>query len=144
MEEQQIADFETTKQNNEEAWPAFWQSGGAVDFSACTDPRAKELERRTVLSQYLIQIQSSGTHPPAETGLTYNSWYGKYHLEMHWWHIAHFANWNRPEYMLQKMDYYNQLYYLSKQTCIDQGYEGVRWPKMIGPDGENSPSSVGS
>ncbi len=144
VEEQQIADFETTKQNNEEAWPAFWQSGGAVDFSACTDPRAKELERRTVLSQYLIQIQSSGTHPPAETGLTYNSWYGKYHLEMHWWHIAHFANWNRPEYMLQQMDYYNQLYDLSKQTCIDQGYEGVRWPKMIGPDGENSPSSVGS
>ena len=31
----------------------FWEVGGVVDFSECTDPRAKELERRTVLSQYL-------------------------------------------------------------------------------------------
>jgi hypothetical protein len=139
-----IADFSATKQNNQEKWPAFWQSGGAVDFSACTDPRAKELERRTVLSQYLIQIQSSGNLPPAETGLTYNSWYGKYHLEMHWWHIAHFAQWNRPEYMQAQMDYYNDLFDQARQTAIDQGYQGVRWPKMIGPDGENSPSSVGS
>jgi hypothetical protein len=139
-----IADFSATKQNNQEKWPAFWQSGGAVDFSACTDPRAKELERRTVLSQYLIQIQSSGNLPPAETGLTYNSWYGKYHLEMHWWHIAHFAQWNRPEYMQAQMDYYNDLFDHARQTAIDQGYQGVRWPKMIGPDGENSPSSVGS
>ncbi|WP_163716226.1 hypothetical protein [Mangrovibacterium lignilyticum] len=142
--EQTIADFGTTKQNNETKWPAFWQSGGAVDFSACTDPRAKELERRTVLSQYLIQIQSSGTLPPAETGLTYNSWYGKFHMEMHWWHIAHFAQWDRPQYMLKQLDYYNQISDKAKQTAIDQGYEGVRWPKMIGPDGENSPSSVGS
>ncbi|RKD92613.1 hypothetical protein [Mangrovibacterium diazotrophicum] len=139
-----VADFSATKANNEQKWPAFWQSGGAVDFSACSDPRAKELERRTVLSQYLIQIQSSGNLPPAETGLTYNSWYGKFHLEMHWWHIAHFAQWNRPEYMLEQMNYYNKIYDKSLQTAKDQGYKGVRWPKMIGPDGENSPSSVGS
>ncbi|PTN10448.1 hypothetical protein C8N47_10196 [Mangrovibacterium marinum] len=139
-----LADFTATKANNEEKWPTFWQSGGAVDFSACSDPRAKELERRTVLSQYLIQIQSSGNLPPAETGLTYNSWYGKFHLEMHWWHIAHFAQWNRPEYMLEQMDYYNKIYDKSLQTAEAQGYKGVRWPKMIGPDGENSPSSVGS
>ena len=139
-----IADFASTRQNNEVKWPAFWQSGGAVDFSACTDSRAKELERRTVLSQYLIQIQSSGCLPPAETGLTYNSWYGKYHMEMHWWHIAHFAQWNRPQYMLKQLDYYTQLFDQAQKTAVDQGYKGVRWPKMIGPDGENSPSSVGS
>ncbi|MFV0376940.1 MAG: hypothetical protein ACK5JD_06500 [Mangrovibacterium sp.] len=139
-----IADFASNQKNNHEKWPAFWQSGGAIDFSGCTDPRAKELERRTVLSQYLVQIQSSGDLPPAETGLTYNSWYGKYHLEMHWWHMAHFAQWNRPEYMLKQMDYYNVLYAQSEQTAKEQGYKGVRWPKMIGPDGENSPSSVGS
>jgi len=139
-----IADFEATKTNNEEKWPAFWQSGGAVDFSACTDPRAKELERRTVLSQYLIQIQSSGNLPPAETGLTYNSWYGKFHMEMHWWHIAHFAQWNRPQYMLEQLDFYNKIFDKAQELAQEQGYKGVRWPKMIGPDGENSPSSVGS
>ena len=48
-----------------------------------------------MLSQYLTAIQCSGEFPPAETGLTYNSWYGKFHLEMHWWHAVHFALWDR-------------------------------------------------
>jgi len=139
-----LPDFETTRFNNEQAWKNFWEKGGVVDFSACTDPRAKEIERRTVLSQYLTKIQSSGTLPPAETGLTYNSWYGKYHLEMHWWHVAHFAQWQRPQLMEKQLDYYNTLFGQARKTASDQGYPGVRWPKMIGPDGENSPSSVGS
>ena len=65
------------------SWKRFWKSGGMVDFSECTDARANELERRIVLSQYLTRIQSSGSLPPQETGLTYNNWFGKYHLEMH-------------------------------------------------------------
>ena len=32
-------------------WRRFWQEGGVVDFSRCTDPRAPELERRVVLSR---------------------------------------------------------------------------------------------
>lgn len=140
----QLADFTSTKTNNKQLWKSFWEDGGVVDFSACTDSRAKELERRTVLSQYLIKIQSSGSLPPAETGLTYNSWYGKYHLEMHWWHIAHFAQWQRPEFMEKQLDYYHDMYNNARQTAIDQGYKGVRWQKMLGPDNQNSPSSVGS
>lgn len=136
--------FDNAKAENTGKWLAFWQSGGAVDFSKCTDPRAKELERRVVLSQYLTKIHSSGNLPPAETGLVYNSWYGKYHLEMHWWHIAHFAQWQRGQYMEPQLDYYNQIYDLALETAKEQGYKGVRWPKMIGPDGQNSPSSVGS
>ena len=139
-----LADFASTKANNDHAWKEFWENGGVVDFSACTDPRAKELERRTVLSQYLTKIQSSGDLPPAETGLTYNSWYGKFHLEMTWWHIAHFASWQRSRYIEKQLDYYSKIYDVALQTAKDQGYKGVRWPKMIGPDGENSPSSVGS
>ena len=37
-------------------WRLFWTGGGAIDFSQCTDPRAPELERRVVLSQYLTAI----------------------------------------------------------------------------------------
>ena len=139
-----LAGFEATRLNNEQRWRDFWESGGVVDFSACTDPRAQEIERRVILSQYLTKIQSSGTHPPAETGLTYNSWYGKYHLEMHWWHIAHFAQWQRPQFMEKQLDYYHTIFDQARQTASDQAYPGVRWPKMIGRDGENSPSSVGS
>jgi hypothetical protein len=73
----------------------FWQTGGAIDLSGSKDSRWFELERRIVLSQYLTAIQDAGKNPPQETGLTYNTWEGKFHLEMHWWHEAHFALWNR-------------------------------------------------
>lgn len=139
-----VAGFDELKEYNLLKWKEFWESGGVVDFSECTDSRANELERRVVLSQYLTKIQGSGSLPPQETGLTCNSWFGKFHLEMHWWHIAHFANWGRPQLMEKQVDYYNQLYDKALFTAEEQGYNGVRWQKMVGPDGENSPSSVGS
>ena len=80
-----------TRGASEKHWEAFWSKGGALDFAGSTDARAPELERRVVLSQYLTAIQCAGSAPPQETGLTCNSWYGKFHLEMHWWHAAHFA-----------------------------------------------------
>src|SRR4030095_8843515 len=91
--------FAKTKTSSAVGWQIFWLSGGAVDFSATKDKRAFEIERRTILSQYLTKIQCSSEYPPQETGLTYNSWYGKPHLEMHWWHAVHFAQWGRPELM---------------------------------------------
>ncbi len=139
-----IPDFETTAEASRSGWKEFWMSGGAVDFSDCTDPRAPELERRVVLSQYLTRIQCSGFLPPAETGLTYNSWYGKFHLEMHWWHAVHFALWQREDILEKQMEYYFRISDRARKTARDQGYEGVRWPKMVGPDGRESPSTVGT
>lgn len=125
-------------------WPEFWKSGGAVDFSECTDPRAFELERRVVLSQYLTKLQCTGAEPPQETGLTFNSWYGKPHLEMHWWHGVHFPLWGRPELLEKSLPWYNKVYYNAKKIAERQGFEGVRWQKMTGPYGNESPSSIGA
>ena len=136
--------FTETETNNLESWKKFWETSGVVDFSACTDLRAPELERRFVLAQYLTKIQNSGSLPPQETGLVYNSWYGKFHLEMHWWHTAHFANWNHPEYIDKQLEWYQTIYQKSIETAKLQGFKGVRWPKMVGPEGQNSPSGVGS
>lgn len=136
--------FAETSYNNQHHWKKFWETSGAVDFSGCTDPRAPELERRFVLSQYLTKIQNSGSLPPQETGLVYNSWYGKFHLEMHWWHSAHFANWNHPEYIAKQLDWYSKIYNRASATARSQGFKGVRWPKMVGPDGQNCPSNIGS
>ncbi len=140
----ELPDFEETLHNNEIHWESFWSSGGAVDFSECTDPRAHELERRTVLSQYLTKIQGTGNLPPQETGLTFNSWFGKFHLEMIWWHSAHFFNWQRTQYMESQLQYYRDIYPRARETAKLQGYAGVRWPKMVGPDGQDSPSSIGT
>ncbi len=125
-------------------WNNFWQKGAAVDFSKCTDPKANELERRVVLSEYLMAIQSAGMYPPQETGLTYNSWFGKFHLEMHWWHATHFALWNRADLLERSMDWYNTAYPIAKEIAQRQGFKGVRWMKMTDPTAEEAPSGVGS
>lgn len=132
-----------TEQASQRHWAAFWSSGGAIDLSQSPDPRARELERRIVLSQYLTAIQCSGSMPPQETGLTFNSWYGKFHLEMHWWHAAHFALWGRPELLEKSLPWYRRIAPLARRTAALQGYRGLRWPKMVGPDGRESPSPIG-
>jgi len=137
------ATYESTFTNSQENWEVFWKSGGAIDFENCTDPRATELERRVILSQYLMKIQCAGSLPPQETGLTFNSWYGKFHLEMHWWHAVHFALWGRPEYLEKSMSWYFENVENARITAIRQGYAGVRWQKMTSPNGLSSPSNVG-
>src|SRR5205085_12382536 len=95
--------FAEIRELNTKSWKEFWTTGGAIDFSGCIDPRAKELERRVVLSQYLTAIQCNGFYPPQETGLTMNSWYGKFHIEMHIWHATHYGMWNRLEELKRSM-----------------------------------------
>jgi hypothetical protein len=138
-----IPGFEEVRSAAANHWQQFWSSGGAIDFSECTDPRAAELERRVVLSQYLTAIQCSGSCPPQETGLVCNSWFGKFHLEMHWWHAVHFALWDRLPLLERSLPWYQSVLPVAKATAELQGYRGVRWPKMTSPDGRDSPSQVG-
>jgi hypothetical protein len=122
-------------------WARFWSGAGAVELDG---PReARELERRVVLSEYLTAIQCAGSTPPQETGLTCNSWYGKFHLEMHWWHAAHFPLWGRAPLLERSLGWYGRILPSARETAKRQGYAGARWPKMVGPEGRDSPSSIG-
>jgi len=132
-----------TLRTAETHWRRFWTLGGAVALEGSNDQRANELERRIVLSQYLTAIQCAGTIPPQETGLTVNSWYGKFHLEMHWWHTAHFALWNRLPLLERSLAWYETILPQARELARSQGYNGARWPKMVGPDGRDSPSPIG-
>ncbi len=126
-------------------WAGYWKKGAFVDFGACTDPRAKELERRVILSQYLTEINCNNTTPPQETGLTYNSWFGRPHLEMTWWHAVDFALWNRPEMVANMLDWYNTVALpISRDIAKRQGFKGARWMKMTDPEGGEAPSNTGS
>jgi hypothetical protein len=136
--------YSQIKKNSEVSWAGFWKRGGAVDFSGSTDPRAMELERRIILSQYLTKIQCAGNNPPQETGLTYNSWYGKPHIEMHWWHAVHFALWGRIDLLEKSLAWYNKAAATAKLIALRQGYDGIRWQKMTDNDGREVPSSVGA
>ncbi len=136
--------FAETTEASASHWTAFWKNGAAVDFSHCTDPRARELERRIVLSQYLLAIQSAGSVPPQETGLTYNSWFGKFHLEMIWWHQSWLALWGHEDLLDHTLGWYETVEPVAREIARRQGFPGVRWMKMTDPSGVEAPSNVGS
>ncbi|RPE77806.1 MULTISPECIES: hypothetical protein [unclassified Frondihabitans] len=140
----EVTSFTEVSHNAADYWSAFWASGAAIDFGGTADPRAAELERRIVLSQYLTTVNSAGDMPPQETGLITNSWSGKSHLEMHFWHAAHFAAWGRPELLRRSLSWYNAILPQALSTAKHQGYPGGRWPKQVGPEGRESPDPIGS
>lgn len=135
-------DFIAREKSSKTAWEHFWNHGGMVDFSGSTDKRAFELERRIILSLYLTALQCCGTVPPQETGLTCNSWYGKFHLEMHLWHAAHFPLWNRGYLLERSIPWYEKILEKAKENASRNGFKGARWPKMVGPEGIDSPSEI--
>lgn len=119
-----------TLATSEAHWEKFWTEGGAIELAENHDSRAPELERRIILSQYLTAIQCAGSLPPQETGLTANSWYGKFHLEMHWWHAARFALWNRLRLLERSLGWYASVLPSARERARSQGYAGARWAKM--------------
>jgi hypothetical protein len=139
----ELPSFAQAQAASNSRWKNFWRDGGAIDLSASTDSRAEELERRVVLSLYNTAVHCAGSLPSAETGLLFNSWYGKFHLEMHWWHSVHFTAWNRFALFERSLGLYERILPLARETAARQGYRGARWPKMIGPDGYDSPSPIG-
>jgi hypothetical protein len=132
-----------TRESSREHWERFWSEGGMIDLGGSTDSRAQELERRMILSLYQTAIHCAGSLPSAETGLLSNSWYGKFHLEMHWWHSVHFTAWGRFGRFERNMGFYKKILPVAREIARRQGYQGARWPKMVGPDGHDSPSPVG-
>jgi len=135
--------FKDVRDLSASQWQRFWRRGGAIDLSRSTDPRWRELERRIVLSQYLTAVHCAGNMPPQETGLVCNSWFGKHHLEMHWWHAAHFALWGRADLLERSLGWYENILPAAQRIAERQGYAGARWPKMSSRQGVSSPSSVG-
>lgn len=135
--------FDEVRDAAAEHWQSFWTTGGAVSLEGSTDPRACELERRVVLSQFQTAVHCAGPTPPQETGLLYNSWEGQFHLEMHWWHAAHFVVWGRPQLLERSLEWYRDILPSARDYARWQGYAGARWPKQVGPDAIDAPCDVG-
>jgi hypothetical protein len=134
--------FADVRGASERGWNDYWTKGAALDLSGSTDPRAAELERRVVLSQYLVRINYAGDMPPSEDGLTNITWFGKHNTEMYFWHSAHFYAWGRPELLERGLAWYQRILPLGKADAASQGFDGVRWPKMAGIDGRPSPGAI--
>ena len=103
----------------------------------------EELVKKMVLSKYLLHVNSTGIYPPQESGLTYNCWNSKFHLEMHLIHSLWNIYNNHVGDLVKSFDYYLIIMPSSLKRASLNGYKGLRFPKMTGPDGEDSPSNIG-
>ncbi|MBP5661114.1 MAG: glycoside hydrolase family 65 [Lachnospiraceae bacterium] len=134
--------FKQVREESEFRLYSFWNKGAMVDVTASEDKRAEELERRIITSMYLIAVQDVSYYPPAETGLTCNSWYGKFHLEMHPIHQAFLALYGRGSLLEKSLKWYTDNLSKAVENAERNGFKGARWPKMTGPDAEDSPSPI--
>lgn len=125
-----------------EKWRTFWEEGGFVSFEGSKDKRAEELERRAILSLYVSAVNSCGNMPPQETGLTINSWFGKAHLEMYFWHLAYLPLWGRSRLLKKSLAWYQKILPRAVHNAGRNHYKGAKWPKMVGPEGVDSPSPI--
>ena len=138
-------------------WNKFWQEGGAIKLSnrnkdinsaglnsvsSKSNQIAHELERRLVLSQYLLAINCSGSMPHQETGLMCNSWHGKFHLEMHPFHMLWSVFWNRSYLLERSIPWYQNHLEQAKNNASSNGFKGARWPKQVAYNGIDSPSPI--
>ncbi|MDE6048007.1 MAG: hypothetical protein K2F56_05195 [Anaeroplasmataceae bacterium] len=119
------------------------EMGEYFNTAKSIDTKDEELNRRMVLSLYLMKVNALGIYPPAETGLTCNSWYGKFHLEMHLWHHLGLIRLGLYSYVLPSLKWYLSIYESSKKRAKEQGYQGIRFPKMTDYRGGDTPSNIG-
>lgn len=136
------AEFAAVRESSVAGWKNYWTKGGIVDFAGSTDPRAHELERRTILSLYLVKVNYAGDMPPSEDGLTNITWFGKHHSEMYYWHTSHFYQWGRVELLEKSFAWYQKILPIGQKEAQAQGFDGVRWPKMSGIDGRTGPGGI--
>jgi hypothetical protein len=86
-----------------------------------------------------MAVQMAGDVPPQESGLTCNTWYGKHHTEMIWWHTAHFALWGNDELLAKNLEWYRCQLPAARELAQSRGLHGARWAKMTGPEMRESP-----
>lgn len=125
-------------------WNAYWESGAFVSLP--TDiADAKELQRRTILSQYLLAVNGAGKDPPQESGLVNNGWYGKFHMEMVFWHLVHWNLWGKSSFLERSIPgVYERFLPTSLERARNQGYTGAKWGKMSDPTGRSAPGEINS
>lgn len=126
-------------------WEDYWESGAFIDLTSTATCTATELQRRIVLSQYLLAVNEAGHDSPQESGLVNNGWYGKFHMEMVLWHLVHWARWGKWSLLDRTLPgLYERFLPTSLQRAQEQGYAGARWGKMSDPSGRSAPGEINS
>ena len=119
------------------------RSGGVVDFTGSSDPRAHELERRIVLSQYLTALNSAGHRAAAGRGTVLQQLERQVPsrdacLACGALRGVGPARAARAQHAVVS----RRISPAAKARARAHGVRGAWWPKMVGPEGRESPSTV--
>lgn len=76
----QVTSLNDLVEESESWWEEYWTSGAFIDLTSTNLTDAIELQRRIILSQYLLAVNSASSLSPEESGLVNNGWYGKFHV----------------------------------------------------------------
>ncbi|KAF2731735.1 hypothetical protein EJ04DRAFT_566635 [Polyplosphaeria fusca] len=139
-----IASAADIKEIASQWWQNYWSSGAFISLPIAQNNSAWELQRRIILSQYLLAVNGAGRDPPQESGLVNNGWYGKFHLEMVFWHLAHWTLWNKWSLYDRSIGVYERFLSTSLERAQKQGYKGARLGKMSDPTGRSAPGEINS
>lgn len=64
---QTLPKVDSIQTESREAWQSYWSDHGFIDVvTGSSDSRADELQRRIILSQYLMRANEAGDNPPQE------------------------------------------------------------------------------
>ncbi|EGN94575.1 hypothetical protein SERLA73DRAFT_188549 [Serpula lacrymans var. lacrymans S7.3] len=140
-----VPTFDNVEHSSTDSWSNYWENSGFVDlFTGSTDPRAYELQRRIILSRYLMRVNEAGSTPPQESGLVNTGWYGKFHMEMAFWHLCHWALWGNWDLLDRPISIYSQFLESSIERAQVQEHwdTGARWSKMTDPSGRSAPGEI--
>ena len=69
----------------------------------------------------------------------HRSWRGQFHMEMVWWHLAHYALWDRWDMGDKAIDCYRRFAPAARELAAQLGYKGLKWQKSVGPEGRTAP-----
>ncbi|KAI5120182.1 hypothetical protein M0805_002650 [Coniferiporia weirii] len=140
-----LVDYDYVQLSSILAWESYWSEGGFVDvYTSSTDSRADELQRRIILSQYLLRVNEAGDYPPQESGLVNNGWYGKFHMEMYYWHSVHWALWSQWDLLHRSSSVYSRFLptSIARAQVQESWPSGARWSKMTDPTGRSAPGEI--
>jgi hypothetical protein len=123
-----VQSLEDVKSQSKYFWNQYWNSGAFIDCGRTKDPRAHELQRRVILSQYLMAVNCAGINPPLEAGLVSSSLLSRSRMEMIWWHLSHWQRWSKWERIGSVIPLvYQRLLNSSIDQARAKGFNGAFW-----------------
>jgi hypothetical protein len=87
-----------------------------------------------------MATMSAGSWPSSENGLMgIDPWRGQFHMEMVWWHLSHYALWDRWDQADKALSCYRRFAPAARDLAAQLGYKGLKWQKSVGPEGRSAP-----